>query len=476
MDALQIRFGTDGWRGIIADDFTFDNVRACAQGIATYQLQLETHGAPIVVGYDTRFASEDFANAVAEVLAGNGLEVLLCVGPNPTPIVSFTVVNEKAPAGIIITASHNPAQWNGLKYRTYYGGSPPPEVLAAIEGHIARLRESKTVRHLMLSDARSRGLVRNIDPRAPYLRHLSSNIELQRLQHSGLSVVVDAMHGAGAGIYAALLAGSKGNFREIRAERNPAFPGMQNPEPIAVNLGRLSQAVLEEGADIGLALDGDADRLGAVDENGTFVTPLQVFALLIYYLLEVRGLRGMIVKSLTTTSMTWHLAERYGVPVRETPVGFKYIAPVLVDEDALIGGEESGGYAFRGHLPERDGILSGLYLLDLMAITGKRLSELIQDLYKLVGPHHYSRLDIPLQREGQQVIRARMDSARPDTIAGYSVLSQDCVDGYRFHLEGGGWVLIRASGTEPLLRIYAESESPESVQDILKAAQRMMGV
>ena len=475
MDTSQIAFGTDGWRGIIADDFTFDNVRACAQGVAAYQLE-QGGDAPMVVGYDTRFASQEFAVAAAEVLAGNGIRVLLCTGAAPTPVVSYTIVDREAQAGAIITASHNPAQWNGFKYRTHYGGSPPPEVIEAIEGHIARLRGPQDVLRLPLPEARSRGLVQDVEPRSRYLEHLSSVLEVARLRDAGLRVVVDAMHGAGAGYLEELLVGGKSRLRELRAERNPAFPGMHNPEPVAHNLEGLSQAVAEEGADVGLALDGDADRLGAVDEEGRFVTPLQVFALLVYYLLEVRGLRGLVVKSLTTTSMTWRLAERYGVPVRETPVGFKHIAPLLVEEEALIGGEESGGYAFRGHLPERDGVLSGLYLLDLMARTGKRLSELIQEVYRLVGPHHYSRLDIPFQGEERRGVEERMAQARPGELAGVPVVDRDTVDGLRFHLKGGGWVLVRMSGTEPLLRLYAEAESPQVVQALLAAARELVGV
>ena len=476
MDVSQIKFGTDGWRGVIADDFTFDNVRACAQGVAAYELEQGDGERPVVVGYDTRFASEEFAAATAEVLAGNGLRVLLCSQATPTPVLSYTIVDRKARGGVIITASHNPAAWNGFKVRTSYGGSPSVETLNAIEARVGQVGTLADVRSLPLSEARSRGLVQDVEPGEPYLEHLGSVVDLNSLAGGGLHVVVDAMHGAGAGYLPRLLGGGAGGVQEIRSHRNPAFPDMHNPEPVAHNLAPLAEAVPRNGADVGLALDGDADRLGVMDQHGTFVTQLQVYALLVYYLLEVRGLRGLLVKSVTTTSMIWRLGERYGVPVRETPVGFKYIAPLMTEEKALVGGEESGGYAFRGHLPERDGILSGLFILDLMARTGKRIPELLEELYRLVGPHHYARLDVPFQVKDQPLVQDRVAQAEPRMLGGLEVVGRDTVDGFRFHLQGGGWSIIRFSGTEPLLRIYAEAESPELVQQVLGDARGLAGV
>ena len=476
MDVSQIKFGTDGWRGIIAEDFTFDNVRACAQGVAAYEIQQSGADRPIVVGYDTRFASEEFAAHTAEVLAGNGLPVLLSSQVTPTPVLSHAVVNRGARGGVIITASHNPAAWNGFKVRTHYGGSPPVEALEEIEAHVRRIEGPAGVRRLSLSDARSQGLVQNVDATAPYLEHVATVLDLKPLQDSGLRVVVDAMHGAGAGYLPRLLDGPAGSVREIRAERNPAFPGMHNPEPVEHNLAALAQVVADEHADVGLALDGDADRLGVMDEHGQFITQLQTYALLVYYLLEVRGLRGLVVKSVTTSSMIWRLGELYGVPVRETGVGFKYIAPLMAEENALAGGEESGGYAFRGHLPERDGILSGLFVLDLMARTGKRLPELLEELYRLVGPHHYARWDVPFDPTEQGRVRDRVSQAKPDTLGGVKVTGRDAIDGFRFHLQGGGWAIVRSSGTEPLLRIYAEAESPDRVQRILADTRALAGV
>ena len=476
MDISRIRFGTDGWRGIIADDYTFDNVRACAQGVASYHLAQGLGDEPVLVGYDTRFGSADFAVAVAEVLAGNGLPVLLTTGPVPTPVVSYTIVAQGAAGAVMITASHNPPEWNGFKYRTRYGGSPPSEVIAAIEESIAALRGPHDVRRTPIEGALRGGLVMYVDAAGPYLQRLTELVDLEGLRAAGGRVIVDAMHGAGAGYLRQLFRGSTTRVQEIRDAPNPAFPGMHNPEPVAHNLLPLSRAVVRRRARAGLGLDGDADRLGAVDAAGTYLTTLQVFALLTYYFLEVRGERGPIVKSVTTTSMTWRLGELYDVPVYETGVGFKNIAPIMVDQRALIGGEESGGYAFGGHIPERDGILSGLYLLDLMARTGKGLAELLADLYRKVGPHHFHRLDIAFEPDQHQAVLDRVAGAQPDRLGGLAVTEVDTLDGFRFHLEGGSWAIVRFSGTEPLLRIYAEAPSPERVQALLAAARELAGV
>ena len=476
MDTAAIKFGTDGWRAVVAEDFTFDNVRACAQGIAAYHLDSGLADRPVVVGYDTRFASEEFAAAVAEVLAGNGLLVVLCSRAAPTPVVSWNIVQHGAAGGVMITASHNPALWNGVKYRTHYGGSASPELLQAVEDRVAQLRSPDEVHRMPLAEARERGLVRDVDPADSYLEHLRQTVDLSALRDAGLTVVVDAMHGAGAGYLRSLLDGGRTQLTELRSERNPAFPGMHNPEPIARNLDLLAQTVVSTGAHGGLALDGDADRLGVVDERGEYVSALHVYALLAYYLLEVRGERGPIVKSVTVGNMPWELGERYGVPVHETGVGFKHIAPLMVERDALLGGEESGGYAFRGHLPERDGVFSGLLVLDLMARTGKRPSELIEELHRIVGPHHYDRIDVPFDAARRPEVEARVAAAQPAEIGGLPVTGRDTLDGARFHLEGGAWALVRFSGTEPLLRLYAEAESPERVRRVLEASRALAGV
>ena len=471
-----IKFGTDGWRAIIGDDFTFDNVRACAQSVVEYLRAHGLAGRGLVVGYDTRFASEDFAAAVAEVAAGNGVKAYLCDRPTPTPVVSYSVLRKGVGGAAVITASHNPARWNGFKYKPEYAGSASPEVIAELEAAIPGILADDGVRALPLAEAEAQGLVERFDPRPAYLEQIGRLVELERIRSTGLRVVVDSMYGAGAGYLAGLLAGGRTELRELHGERNPLFPGLARPEPIAENLSALSEAVVREGADVGIANDGDADRLGVVDESGRYIDQLQTFGLLAYYLLEVRGERGPIVKSITTTRMVQRLGELYGVPVHETPVGFKFLGPKMIEVDALVAGEESGGYAFRGHLPERDGILAGLYFLDFMARTGKRPSQLLNELYRKVGPHHYGRLDLRLPEEERDGIYERASQARPERLAGLQVTGIDTTDGFRFLLEGGGWLLLRFSGTEPLMRIYTEVGDRALVPRLLEAGKELAGV
>ncbi|GBD11074.1 Phosphoglucomutase [bacterium HR23] len=471
---MAIRFGTDGWRGIIAEDFTFANLRLASQGLALWARRHAPPG-PWVVGYDCRFASEDFADACAEVLAGNGLPVLLCDRPAPTPVVAWNILAHHGAGGVVITASHNPARWNGFKVKTSHGSSAPPEQVEALERIINSLMP-EAVRPLPKKDALAQGLLRLVDPIPPYDQQVARRVDLALVRSAGLTVVVDAMHGTGAGYIPRLLAGGTTRILEIRGERNPLFPGMHNPEPIAPNLAPLSQAVRQHHAQVGLAFDGDADRLGVVDEGGNFLTALDAFALLAFFLLEVRGLRGPLVKTLTSSRMLLRLGERYRVPVYETPVGFKFVAPLMLQHNALIGGEESGGFAFQGHLPERDGILSGLLFLEFMARTGKTPSQLLALLHQAVGPHFYARRDFPFPPEERETIRQRLNNAYPDTLAGLPVRRKDTTDGWRWVLEDQWWLAVRFSGTEPLLRIYAEADSPQRVEALLDAGQALAGV
>ena len=473
---MTIKFGTDGWRGIIGEDFTFDNVRACAQGTAEYLNGQGTSSQGLLVGYDTRFASEQFAAAVAEVSAANGVRTLLCRSHAPTPVVSFNVVHRGVAGAVIITASHNPANWSGFKYKPEYGGSASPEVVAALEESIARAVAGNGVKRMSLEDALRRGVVERIDPIPPYLEHIRRLMDLEAVKGAGLKVIVDAMFGTGAGYIPRLLSRGSTRVVQINARRNPLFPGISQPEPVAQNLSRLSLAVVRQKANVGIALDGDADRVGIVDEQGRFITTLQTFALLCLYLLETRGERGTLVRSLTMTTMIDRLGEMYGVPVFDTQVGFKYLGPVMRREEALAAGEESGGYAFRGHIPERDGILSGLLFLDLMVKTGKTPSELVQYLFSKVGPHHYDRWDMGFDMNQRRAIERRVERAKPASLAGRRVTEIDARDGYRFVLEGDYWALIRFSGTEPLLRIYAEAESPDQVRRLLEDTRALAGL
>lgn len=475
MENSPIKFGTDGWRGIIARDFTFDNVRVCAQGVADYLKQTGLASRGIIIGYDTRFASEDFAAAAAEVVAGNGIKVYLCLKPAPTPVISYGILAKQAGGAIIITASHNAAAWNGFKVKSEYGSSAPTDAIAKIEKHIADTLANGKINKMPLTQSLKQGLVEYLDLTPIYLDHLTGLINLDELRQAGLKIVVDSMYGAGAGYFKALLGGGAIELIEINSERNPLFPGIQ-PEPIEANLTKLSATVKKQGAAVGLATDGDADRLGIIDEKGLFLTPLQVFALLCLYLLEIRGERGLIVKTITTTSMLYRLGELFNVPVYETSVGFKYIAPIMLAENALIGGEESGGYGFRGHMPERDSILAGLYCLDLIIKTEKTPSELLDYLYSKVGPHHFKRVDVKFLASERQAITNRIKDNFPEAIDGVKVVETNTRDGFRFVLADTAWLLIRFSGTEPILRVYAESNTPARAGKLVEMGKELAGV
>ncbi|MBI4302658.1 MAG: phosphoglucomutase/phosphomannomutase family protein [Chloroflexi bacterium] len=470
-----IKFGTDGWRGIIAEDYTFANVRICAQAVADYLRAQGLAERALVVGYDTRFASEDFAAAVAEVAAGNNIQTFICEKPTPTPTISYGILAKKAGGAVIITASHNPARWNGLKYKPDYAGSASPEIVAELESRITFIQNSGQLKQVPLAEARERGLVQSVDLAAPYLRHLGEMVDLETLRQAGLKIVADAMYGAGSGYFPTLLQGGKTQTHEIHGERNPLFPGIQ-PEPIAQNLTELGATIRRLGADVGLATDGDSDRLGIVDENGVYIDQLHVFPLLALYLLEVRHRRGAIIKSMTTSRMLYKLGQLYQSPVYDTPVGFKYIGPKMISENALIGGEESGGYGFQGHIPERDGILAGLYFLDLMVNLGKRPSELVDYLHRQVGQHHYDRLDLSFPPQEREAMSQRIMKNSPSRLVDTPVVEMDTSDGFRFLLADEAWLYIRFSGTEPILRIYAEAESSSKVEKLLAEGRKLVGL
>ncbi|MGD2206191.1 MAG: phosphoglucomutase/phosphomannomutase family protein [Anaerolineae bacterium] len=468
-----IKFGTDGWRARIAEDYTFDNVRRCAQGFASYMLDQGKKGEKIIVGHDKRFASEYFAAAVAEVLAANGFRVLLTEGATPTPVISYSVVAEGAVGGVNITASHNPHTDNGFKVRDEHGGAIAPDGLREIEGRIPSIER---VKRTAFDKALDQGAITYFDPAPSYLKQIDRLIDVQPIKDAGLVVLVDVMWGNGASWFPRILGGGKTKVIEIHAERNPLFPEMSRPEPIPPNTDVGLSKVKEIGADVAIINDGDADRVGVGDEHGEFINQLQVYALLAMYFLEVRGERGPIVKTLSTTSMLEKLGKIYDVPVYQTGVGFKYVAPKMLETDALIGGEESGGYAFHGHVPERDGILAGLYLLDLMVRMGKTPSQLIDYLYSQVGPHFYDRIDRRFPSDQRDATRQRIVEADPETIGGLGVTGLDTTDGFKFGLADGGWLLIRFSGTEPIIRVYCETTEGQRVQPILEDGLRIAGL
>ncbi len=474
--ADSIRFGTDGWRALIAREYTFANVRACAEGVARL---LEAQGLAergVAIGYDTRFGSPEFAAEVAGVISAHGIPVYLADRVVPTPVLSFNVLHQGAGGGVVITASHNSGAWSGFKYKPDYAGSATPEVVAALEGHIASAQAEGEPALRPLAEARAAGVVREVEMASPYLANLGRVVDLGALRAAGLRVGVDAMHGAGAGYFSAALGDGATSVEELRAERNPLFPGMGQPEPIAPNLGPSIAAAQAGRFDLVLATDGDADRLGVLDENGRFISTLETFSLLCLHQLEVKGLRGPLVRSLTQSSMVDALAAHHGVPVHVTAVGFKYVGPQMMAVDALAAGEESGGYAFRGNIPERDGILSGLLFLELMVRTGKRASELVEYLFEQVGTHAYDRLDVALAPTAPKPDAAGLAAAAPEQVGGLRVRGTDTTDGARYLLGGGYWGLIRPSGTEPLLRIYAEGDSPERVRRMLADLRAIAGV
>jgi alpha-D-glucose phosphate-specific phosphoglucomutase len=467
-----VHFGTDGWRALIAEDFTFENVQACAQAIADHFAETYGKARPVIVGFDTRFLSPEFAQTVARVVAGNGFAVQLATRPAPTPALSYRIIEAEACGGVMVTSSHNPFNWNGIKVKPHYGGSASPEIVADIERRVPAILADRAL--IKLAPASSESIER-FDPLPGYLKRLGELVDLPRIRKAGLKVAIDPMYGTGSGIFEELLRGGSTTVTEIHSERNPAFPGIRAPEPIESNLGEFMLLMSTGRYDIGIANDGDSDRVGLVDEQGNYVDQLRCFALLVNYLLGERELRGPVVRSVTTTNMANLLANHYGVECFETPVGFKHIGPLMMEKDALIGGEESGGYGFRGHLPERDGILAGLYLLDYAAATGKAPSALMQQVFDITGEHYYERLDFELEPGSNDRIRGILDAANPTEIAGRRILASDRTDGWRFMIDDG-WLLFRLSGTEPLLRIYTEVKSKALVKPVLEAGKAIAGV
>jgi alpha-D-glucose phosphate-specific phosphoglucomutase len=471
----EIKFGTDGWRGRIAEDYTFDNVRRCAQGFANYLKAISSARAlkrGVVVGGDRRFHSEHFAAAAAEVLAANGIPVHFCGGGVPTPVISFSVKSRRALAAINITASHNPPGDNGFKVRDASGGAIPPDGLVRIERLIPA--DITGVSRMKFADAVATGTITEFNADEKYIAQLRMLVDLEPIRRAGLKILVDPMWGNGAGWFSRLLGGGKTRITEIHSDRNPSFPEMSRPEPIPPNIDAGLKKGKEIGADVILITDGDADRCGIADENGVFLDQLRVYGLLALYLLDTRGQRGAIVKTLSTTSMLDALGKLYGVPVHETGVGFKYVAPKMVETDAIIGGEESGGYAFRGHVPERDGILANLFFLDFMVKTGLKPSQLLKKLFDKVGPHFYDRIDTVIDPSEKEAILKRLKANLPKKVAGSAVVRTNLSDGFKFTVNDGSWLLIRFSGTEPLVRIYAEAGSSQKVAKILADGKRLV--
>lgn len=472
----MIRFGTDGWRAVIADTFTFSNLRQLAQAVAdsVNQQHVGAEQPQVVVGYDTRFLSDRFAMETARVLAGNGIITWLTRTDSPTPAISFNVKEKGADAGVVITASHNPPRYNGFKLKAAYGGSASAEQCALVEEALERMeREARGPNIMDYEHALDSGLIRRFDPSWAYYEHLSTLIDLDRISEAELNIVHDAMWGAGRGAFGSILSRTRARISEIRSDLNPGFGGI-HPEPIMRNLNELVAAVQRQQAQVGLATDGDADRIGAIDARGNFIDPHTVFALALRHLVENKGLRGDVVKTVSTTMMIDALAQKYGLPLHETPVGFNYIADLMMKKDILIGGEESGGISIRGHIPEGDGILMGLLLLEIMAFHRAPLHEIVADLQANYGPACYARLDVHLtqQKPKKQIVKMLAEGA-PSLLNGETVVRVDTMDGIKFYMSDDSWLLIRPSGTEPVLRIYAEAHSNEAVKVLLESGDGM---
>lgn len=473
---MSIKFGTDGWRAIISDEFTFANLRQVAQGIADMLAQRIGERAPtVVIGYDTRFLSDRYAAEVANVLAANGVDVALSRGDCPTPALSYALKARGADAGVMITASHNPPRYNGLKLKGPNGGSAMPELTNQVEACLLRNQQERREPRLLawrmeegeLPPSGEQGSIVRFDPLPGYLAHLRTLVDFGAIARGRPRVVVDPMYGAGRGYLATFLREIGCEVVEIRGDLNPGFGGI-HPEPIQRNLGALIDAVLAGQFDLGLATDGDADRIGAVDARGAFVDPHRIFTLALQYLVDVRGWRGSVVKTVSTTQHIDQVCEVYGLPLHEVPVGFNHICDLMAREDVLIGGEESGGITIRGHVPEGDGLLMGLLLLEIVATRGRQLHELVDDLMLRLGPVHYGRDDRQTRPFDKSELVRRLLANVPERIAGLSVSRVDNSDGIKYRFGNEGWLLIRPSGTEPLLRVYAEARDPATVRELLK--------
>ncbi|MCJ7432863.1 MAG: phosphoglucomutase/phosphomannomutase family protein [Anaerolineales bacterium] len=481
---MPIHFGTDGWRAVISDSFTFDNLRIVAQAVAdavaSDHWDKSSNGGKtpdpkkIVIGFDTRFLSDRFAGEVARVLAANGFKVFLTQSDAPTPAISYSVKNLGAIAGVMITASHNAPRYNGVKLKGAFGGSALSEQCSRVEVYINDNEEQARGPNLMdYKQARDAGLITKFNPLPAYFEHLRTLINSDIIAENPQRFVVDAMYGSGRGVIKAFLQGTGCEIAEIRGEMNPGFGGV-HPEPITKYLGALASAVSSGMGNFGVATDGDADRIGAMDERGNFVDPHKIMALSLKYLVEKRDWTGAVVRTVSTTRMIDRLAKRYGLTLYETPVGFNHIADYMMKEDVLIGGEESGGISFKGHIPEGDGPLMGLLLVEMIAAGKKSLVEMVDDLLADVGPVHYERVDLRLSRPVEKAEMTEfLTKQAPKEIGGQGVSEVSQRDGVKYIMADGSWLLIRPSGTEPVLRVYAEGRTPEMVKALIEYGKQV---
>lgn len=487
-EPVQIKFGTDGWRAVISDEFTFENVRLVAQAIAqylkspgrealpvyhldsdnpSYQVPFRPFTAGVVVGYDTRFLSEGYAEEVARVLSSNEIPVFQCSQALPTPTVSFAIKDRQAAGGVMITASHNPYQWNGMKVKMEYAGSSPPEVTQEVEQQVKQILSSSSP-----IKREPRSSIERLEPLTSYMESLRKLVEVDRLKSSGYVVAVDPMYGAGQGLFRKAVPGLP--LVEIHGERNPCFGG-RHPEPLDETLPELKELVRGGKAQVGFAFDGDADRIAAVDEKGRYLDSHDIFCLLLWHLVRFRGWKGGVAKTFSTTKRVKLLTEHFGLPFYETPVGFKHICHLMLTRDILIGGEESGGIGIKNHIPERDSLLNALLLLELMVSAGKKLGEILAEIHREIGEYVCHRLDLRISsNEAKQNALRLLRESPPASFDGTRVAEVSHLDGVKYLLEDGSWILFRASGTEPLIRVYAEAQSSQKAGSMLSSGEAMV--
>lgn len=467
-----IKFGTDGWRAVISEDFTFDNVRKVAQAVADFIKKdcagLKIKEAKTVIGYDTRFLSEKYAELVACVFAANGIKTVLASSPTPTPSVSFTIKDRGYIGGIMITASHNPARYNGIKYKAYYGGSAQPEMTQKFEAYL----DKSPIQSISLADAKAKGLVVLEDIVTKHMDFVRKYVNVKLLKSSKLKILVDSMYGTGDDYIATILKGGKCKVDTIHNQLNPSFCGI-NPEPILPNLNELAQKTKAGKYDIGLATDGDADRLGVALPNGKLLTGHKVMTLIFLHLLEDRKMKGSVVQTICGTFLIEKICKKYGLKMRETPVGFKYICDLMLKEDVLIGGEETGGVAFKNSIPERDGVLSGLLILEMLAARKKKVLDILKAIDKEYGSYEYRRLDVKYPDDKKPKLMEMLKVAPPKEILGKKVVQIKTPDGFKFICEDESWLMLRLSGTEPILRIYAEASSEKKAFAILDFGKKL---
>lgn len=471
----KIKFGTDGWREIIARQFTFENVKFVTQAIAEYVCAHDMAGRGVVIGYDNRFLSEHFARAVAEVLAGNGIKVFMTGRATPTPVTAFAVKHLQAAGAVMLTASHNPPEYNGIKFIPEYAGPALPYITDELEANVNRVVETGKYTGLRYDKASAEGWITDVDPFEDYITHLKTLVHLDRIAKAGLKIVADPMFGAGIGYLDRILRDAGCEVKVIHGYRDPLFGGSM-PEPSAKVLTELRDLVISEKADLGLAMDGDADRFGIIDSDGAYIIPNQVLFLVYYHLISARGLKGPVARSVATTHMLDRIASHYGLGVDETPVGFKYIGESMMKKGSILGGEESGGLSIAGHIPEKDGILATALIAELVAEEKLPVREILKKVEEKFGALVSERLDIHTTPENKDRVLSSLKTLEPSGIAGTAVKKVLAIDGKKYVMEDGSWVLIRASGTEPLFRIYVETDSPDKLKKIQSATREMLGL